>query len=124
MERKLINSYISEFRKYIKPYMKDSVSLKVIAYPATDGCLMTFEFNLRDNENTDVRSESENIQEAMKRSNLFDKPQKASAIDGTKMVITPTLLVVLKGVKDSNWETSAAKSDVLKFINALDKKGR
>lgn len=122
MKRVYIESYISDFRRFISPFLKDAVSLGVIAYPAKDGCLMLFEFNKGNDSSTDIRSESENIQEAMRRSNLFDKPQKASSIQGTKMVITPTLLVVLKGVSESNWSSSSAKSDVVKFVNALENK--
>lgn len=122
MEKHIIKTYIDNFRRFIYPHLKDNVFMEVVAYPAKDGCLMLFEFNNLKNNDTDIRSKSENIQEAMMRSNIFDKPKEAPAIQGTKMVITHSHLIILKGDKDSNWDSDTAKRDVEKFINALNKR--
>lgn len=96
--------------------------MEVVAYPAKDGCLMLFGFNDKGDNSTDIRARAENIQEAMRRSGMFDRPKEAPSIEGTKMVITSSCLVALKGAKESNWTLECAKSDVSKFINALNKR--
>lgn len=122
MEKHIIKKYIENFRRFVYPHLKDNVSMEAVAYPAKDGCLMLFEFNVLGNNNTDIRSKSETIQEAMQRSNMFDKPKDVPSIQGTKMVITQNHLIILKGIKDSNWSYETAKNEVDKFINALNRK--
>ena len=122
MEKGLIKKYIESFRRYIYPHLRDSVSLEVVAFPAKDGCLLIFEFNKDDNNSTIIKSKSNTIQEAMKKSDLFGKPQDVPSIKGTKMVLTPNHLVVLKGPIVDNWDNDAAKRDVNKFVDAVNKK--
>ena len=80
---------------------------------------MVFQFNVDGLGNTEIRSVSETIQEAMKRSDLFDEPEKLSAIDGTKSVVTSKLLVILKGKREDNWNVRAARHDVNGFIKVV-----
>lgn len=120
MERALINNYLSNFRRLVSPFLKQDVSLKSVVYPFKKGALIVVEFNYDGNGNTDYRSQSENIQEALRRSNLFEDPENASDIDGTKLFIQKNKLIALKGESDSNWDAVSAKSDVTSFINAID----
>ena len=120
MERTLINNYLSNFRRLISPFLKEDVSLKTVVYPFEKGSLIVFEFNYDGNGNTDFRSESKSIQDALRRSNLFEDPENASDIEGTKCFVQKNKLITMKGCKESNWDASSAKSDVIGFINALD----
>lgn len=122
MEKTLVKKYIESFRRFIYPHLRESVSMEVVAYPARDGCLFVFEFNKDDNNGTAIKSKSNTIQEAMQKSDLFDKPQDAPTIQGTKMVLTPNHLVMIKGAISENWNTEAAKRDVSKFVDAVNKK--
>lgn len=122
MERTLINNYLSNFRRLISPFLKQNVSLKAVVYPYEKGSLIIIEFNYEGNGNTDFRSGSKSIQEALKRSNLFEDPENATDIEGTKSFIQKNKLITLKGCNESNWGADSAKSDVNEFINALDKR--
>lgn len=119
MERTLINNYLSNFRRLVSPFLKQDVSLKSIVYPFKEGALIIVEFNYEGNGNNDFRSESADIQEALRRSNLFEDPENAKEVEGTKLFIQKNKLIALKGSKDSNWNATSAKSDVTGFIDAL-----
>ena len=121
MERTLINNYLSNFRRLVSPFLKQDVSLKSIVYPFKEGALIIVEFNYDGNGNNDFRSESADIQEALRRSNLFEDPENAKEVEGTKLFIQKNKLIALKGGKDSNWNATSAKSDVSGFIDALNK---
>lgn len=121
MERSLINNYLSNFRRLVSPFLKQDVSLKTIVYPFKDGSLIVMEFNYEGNGNTDFRSQSNCAQEALRRSNLFEDPENAPEIEGTKIFVQRNKLIALKGEKESNWDVVSAKSDVIEFVKSLDK---
>ena len=119
MERETINRYITNFRRYIAPYTKKDVSVKAIAYPYTNGALIVFEMGFNSSSNTDYKSESESMQEAMKKTNLFDNPEQASEIS-SKVIWSRNLVVVIKCNEGSYWSEKAAKNDVDNLMKSIE----
>ena len=120
MNKDTINSYLINLRRFITPFLKADVSLKLIAYPFEDGAVIVGDFSINGNNNTESRSESQSFTEAITKTNLFDEPELMQPIDNTKIVIGTNKFVVIKG-SNAGWSDKDAETDVKKIVDALPK---
>lgn len=120
MEKDLINRYIINFRRFVAPYTKEDVSIKAVVYPYTNGAIIVFQLDFNSSNNTDYRSLSSSMQEAMKRTNLFDNPQDASDITSTKVIVNKNTIIVIKGDDAELWQDKSAKTDVSNIISSIE----
>src|SRR3712207_7959419 len=72
MERDIINRYVINFKRFIAPFTKEGVSIKTSIYPYTDGSIIVFEMDFNASGNTEYKSNSETMQEAMRKTQMFD----------------------------------------------------
>lgn len=120
MNKDSTNSYLINLRRFITPFLKADVSLKLIAYPFERGAVIVGDFGINGNNNTESRSESQNLNEAIAKTNLFDQPELLQPIDNTKIIIGQDKFVVIKG-QFAGWTEKDAESDVKKIVNSQPK---
>lgn len=120
MNKDSINSYLINLRRFITPFLKADVSLKLIAYPFERGAVIVGDFGINGNNNTELRSESQNLNEAIAKTNLFDQPELLQPIDNTKIIIGQDKFVVIKG-QLAGWTEKNAESDVKKIVDSQPK---
>lgn len=121
MEKEVINRYITNFRRHIAPFTKKDVSVKATVYPYINGALVVFEMKLNASSNTEYKSESDNMQEAMKKSDLFDNPKEATEIK-SKIIWGRNLVVIIKCSDNELWTENAAKADVNALMESIAEK--
>lgn len=120
MDKEIINSYIINVRRFIAPFLKPNVSIKFVVYPFTDGAVMVGDFGLNANNNTEFKSESLTINEAIAKTNLFDKPSDLQPIQNTKIILGNGKMVIIKG-EDASWSEKDAEDDVRKILSSMSK---
>lgn len=121
MEREVIGRYITNFRRFVTPFTKEGVSVKAVAYPYASGAVIVFDMNFDAISSTEYRSESGTMQEALRKTNLFDSPEDATTIENTKVVWTGNYVIVMKGENQSLWSEKASKVDVDNLIESVSK---
>ncbi|MBR0166121.1 MAG: hypothetical protein IJQ13_04505 [Prevotella sp.] len=121
MERDVVGRYITNFRRFVTPYTKEGVSIKAIAYPYPHGAVIVFDMNFDAASSTEYRSDSVTMQEALKKTNLFDSPEEATTVKNTKVVWTDNYVIVMKGEDSDLWSEKASKSDVDNLIESISK---
>ncbi|WP_333615551.1 hypothetical protein [Bacteroides pyogenes] len=124
MERDIINRYVINFKRFIAPFTKEGVSIKTSIYPYTDGSIIVFEMDFNASGNTEYKSNSETMQEAMRKTQMFDHPEHATSISNTKLIWKDNIVVVIKSDKTSLWDEDAALSDVNNLISSIQKDGQ
>lgn len=122
MERELIGRYIANFRRFISPFTKDGVSVKATAYPYKHGGIVVFKMNFEGHSSTEFRAESESMQEAMRMTELFDKPEDATTITSTKIVWEGNTVIIIKGESQMLWDERASKTDVDNLLRSIEEK--
>lgn len=119
MEKDTINKYILNFRRLLAPYIKKDVSIKAIVYPHTHGAIIVFKMDFNASNNTEFKSDSETIQEAMKKSNLFDSPDDANEIQ-SKVIWTKNLIIIIKNDEEEFWTDKYANRDVNNLVKSIE----
>lgn len=120
MEKDTINRYITNFRRFIAPFAKEDVSVKAVAYPYSGGAIVVFELGINASSNTEYKSSSETMQEAMKKTNLFDTPEDATEITSSKMLWFKNYVIVIKADEESLWSDKAARKDVDNLLKSIE----
>ncbi len=120
MTKDTINSYIINFRRFITPFLKPDVSIRFISYPFDNGVVMVGEFGINGNNNTDTRAESKTLNEAIAKTNLFDRPNDLQPINNTKIIIGNGKIVI-KG-ENASCSEKEANEDVNKFLSSMSDK--
>jgi len=121
MTKDTINSYLINFRRFITPFLKPDVSIRFITYPFKDGAVLVSEFDMNGNNNTEYRADSSTLNEAIAKTNLFDKPNELQPINNTKIIIGNGKVVIIKGTSAS-WTEKEANEDVNKFLSSISGK--
>ena len=103
MKKEIINSYIINFRRLFSPYTKPDVSIKITVYPYSDGAIIIMELNYNSSNNTEFKSESTSMAEAMSKTNLFDEPNDAMSIHTTRIFSQNNKIIIIKGEEEDLW---------------------
>lgn len=119
MEKDTINKYILNFRRSLAPYLKEDVSIKAIVYPHKYGAIIVFKMDFNASNNTEYKSDSETIQEAMRKSNLFDSPDDANDIQ-SKVIWTQNLIIIIKNNEEEFWTNEYANRDVSNLVKSIE----
>lgn len=122
MKKEIINSYIINFRRLFSPYTKPDVSIKITVYPYTDGAIIIMELNYNSSNNTEFKSESTSMAEAMSKTNLFDEPNEAMPIHTTKIFSQNNKIIIIKGGEEDLWTNKSAQNDIDNFLTSLKKR--
>lgn len=121
MERETIGRYITNFRRFVTPYTKEGVSVRAVAYPYPHGAVIVFDMNFDAASGTEYRSDSATMQEALRKTNLFDSPEDATTVTRTRVVWTANNVIVMKGEDPALWSEKASKADVDNLIESISK---
>lgn len=119
MEKDIINKYIANFRIFLSPYMKNDVTMKVVAYPYDDGAILVIELAVGKSNSTEIKSNSMTLVGAMAKTNLFEEPERAVSISGTKIVVSNSKIVIIKSSEKKHWTAKSAFDDVSKIMDFL-----
>lgn len=122
MKKEIINSYIINFRRLFSPYTKPDVSIKITVYPYTDGAIIIMELNYNSSNNTEFKSESTSMGEAMSKTNLFDEPDEAMPIHTTRIFSQNNKIIIIKGEEEDLWTNKSAQNDIDIFLTSLKKR--
>lgn len=120
MDKEIINSYIINVRRFIAPFLKPNVSIRFIVYPFSGGAVIVGEFGLNANNNTEFKSESPTINDAIAKTNLFDKPNDLQPIQNTKIILGNGTIVIIKG-ECASWSEKDAEEDVRRILSSMSK---
>lgn len=123
MNKELITQYISNFKRAMSFFLKRDVAIKAIVYPYANGGIIVFEFLLNDSGNTEFKSESKTMQEAVEKTKLFDKPYSATDEMFTKTIISGNKVIIVKSSNKDVWNNSAAEKDVKGIAYYMSKNG-
>lgn len=119
MEKDIINKYIANFRIFLSPYMKNDVTMKVVAYPYDDGAILVIELAVGKSNSTEIKSNSMTLVGAMAKTNLFEEPERSVSISGTKIVVSNSKIVIIKSSEKKHWTAKSAFDDVSKIMDFL-----
>ena len=123
MEKDIINKYIANFRTFLSPYMKNDVTMKTTAYPYDGGAILVIELALGKSNATEFKSNSVTLVGAMAKTGLFEEPESSVSINGTKLVVSSSKVVIIKSSEKHLWKPRAAFDDVSKIMDFIaDKK--
>lgn len=123
MEKDIINKYIANFRIFFSPYMKNDVTMKVVAYPYNDGAILVIELAKGKSSDTNFKSNSVTLVGAMDKTGLFEEPDNPVSIKGSRIIVSNTKIVIIKSSEHELWSVKAAFEDVSKIMNFItDKK--
>lgn len=122
MKKEIINSYIINFRRLFSPYTKPDVSIKITVYPYPDGAIIIMELNYNSSNNTEFKSESTSMREAMSKTNLFDEPDEAMPIHTTRIFSQNNKIIIIKGEEEDLWTNKSAQNDIDIFLTSLKKR--
>lgn len=119
MEKDIINKYIANFRIFLSPYMKNDVTMKVVAYPYDEGAIVVVELAVGKSSSTEIKSNSVTLVGAMSKSGLFEEPERPVYIRGTKIVVSNSKIVIIKSSEKKQWTPKTAFDDVSKIMDFL-----
>ena len=122
MKKEIINSYIINFRRLFSPYTKPDVSIKITVYPYSDGAIIIMELNYNSSNNTEFKSESTSMAEAMSKTNLFDEPNDAMSIHTPRIFSQNNKIIIIKGEEEDLWTNKSAQNDIDNFLTSLKKR--
>lgn len=122
MEKDIINKYSANFRIFLSPFMKNDVTMKLVAYPYDDGAIMVIELAVGKSNSTEIKSNSVTLVGAMDKTNLFEEPERPVSIKGTKIVVSNSKVVIIKSSESELWDAKAAYKDVKNIMNFITEK--
>ena len=120
MNKTALTTYLINFRRLFSKYLKPDVGVQIIAYPFDKGAIIIADpkFNIPNKD--EIRSESADINEAMKRTNLFENPSEANIVSGTKIIISDSKIIIIKEDKEGQWTEESANSDIHKVVKSIN----
>lgn len=119
MDKTIINQYLNNFRIKLSRYLKSGVGIQTITYPFDGGAVIVIELGFEIPTKEDIRSKSDSLQEAVKRSNLFEHPEGVQDIPGTSILLVKNKILILKTQNAEYWSEDAVRNDVNKIISSL-----
>lgn len=119
MGKDIINKYTANFRIFLSPYMKNDVTMKVVAYPYDDGAILVIELAEGKSNSTEIKANSVTLVGAMAKTNLFEEPEKPVSISGSKIIVSNSRIVIIKSSEKKHWTAKSAFDDVSKIMDFL-----
>jgi hypothetical protein len=118
MDRQEIQTYINNFRRLFSRFLKPDVGIQSTVYPFDKGSVIVYELGLNLQNKDDLRSNSKEITEALKRTNLFEneKGDQIHSFVGTNILLIKNKIVVIKDENPNEWTEEKAQLDIEKII--------
>lgn len=118
MDRQEIQMYINNFRRLFSRFLKPDVGIQSTIFPFDKGSVIVYELGLNLQNKDDLRSNSKEISEALKRTNLFEneKGNQIHSFVGTNILLIKNKIVVIKDENPNEWTEEKAQLDIEKII--------
>lgn len=122
MEKQDVQKYINNFRRLFSSYLKPNVSIQSTVYPFEKGAIIVFELNVNSLNKDDIRTSSNDIYEAFKRTNLFenDKNEPLHSFAGTNIILIKNKIVLIKDNNLSEWTLDKVENDIEKIVKPTE----
>lgn len=122
VDRQVVIEYLNNFRRLLSKYLKSGVGVQTISYPFDNGVIIVVELGSGIATKDENRTKSNNLREALYRTNLFEEIDSVPEIPGTSILLSMNKIVILKTVDSKQWSEDSAKADVTNVINAIRSK--
>lgn len=118
MEKQDIQKYINNFRRLFSSYLKPNVGMQTTVYPFDKGAIIVVELNIETLNKDDIRTKSNDIQDALKRTNLFESEKKEDIHNfvGTNIILIKNKVVFIKDNNLSEWTLNKVEQDIEKIV--------
>ncbi len=118
MEKQDIQKYINNFRRLFSSYLKPNVGMKSTVFPFDKGAVIVIELNIDSLNKDDIRAKSNDIQDALKKTNLFESEKKEDIHNfvGTNIILVKNKVVFIKDNNLSEWTLSKVEQDIDKIV--------
>ena len=118
MEKQDIQKYINNFRRLFSSYLKPNVGMQTTVYPFDKGAIIVIELNIETLNKDDIRTKSNDIQDALKRTNLFESEKKEDIHNfvGTNIILIKNKVVFIKDNNLSEWTLNKVEQDIEKIV--------
>jgi hypothetical protein len=122
MEKQDIQKYINNFRRLFSSYLKPNVGMQTTVYPFDKGAIIVFELNIDSLNKDEIRAKSIDVQDALKRTNLFEKEKRESLHNfiGTNIILAGNKVVIIKDNNLSEWTLYKLEKDIEKIIKPVE----
>lgn len=122
VDRQVLIEYLNNFRRLLSKYLKSGVGVQTISYPFDNGVIVVVELGSGIATKDENRTKSNNLRDALYRTNLFEEIDSVPEIPGTSILLSMNKIVILKTVDSKQWSEDSAKADVTNVINAIRSK--
>lgn len=124
MDRQDIQNYINNFRRYLSGFLKSDVGLQTTVYPYGEGCVIVCELGINLLSKDEIRTQSKDIAEALKRTTIFEqeKGEHTQSFLGTNIILTKNKIVLIKDDNDKEWTEDKAQQDISKILSPSKEK--
>ena len=119
--RQILQQYVNDFRRHISPFLRPSVGVACVVYPALDpGALLEFTMGLGIASEDRIKDTvpTVNVALAAVEQRAFGGNLAGFRFSGTNVIGEGNRIIIIKGEDSlSYWSNEAALQDVLKIIN-------
>ncbi len=122
VDRQVVIEYLNNFRRLLSKYLKSGVGVQTTSYPFDGGVIMVVELGSGIVTKDENRTKSNNLKEALHRTNLFEEADFVPEIPGTSILLSMNKIVILKTTDSKQWSEDSAKVDITNVINAIRNK--
>ena len=122
VDRQVVIEYLNNFRRLLSKYLKSGVGVQTTSYPFDGGVIMVVELGSGIVTKDENRTKSNNLKEALHRTNLFEEADFVPEIPGTSILLSMNKIVLLKTTDSKQWSEDSAKTDITNVINAIRNK--
>ena len=92
--------------------------MQTTVYPFDKGAIIVIELNIETLNKDDIRTKSNDIQDALKRTNLFESEKKEDIHNfvGTNIILIKNKVVFIKDNNLSEWTLNKVEQDIEKIV--------
>lgn len=121
LERQVVTQYLNNFRRLFSRFLKSGVGIQTISYPFEDGIVMVIELGFDIPTKEENRTNSKDLKEALKRTNLFEGEDFPQEIPGTTIILSKNKIIIIKNNDEGQWSENAVKTDINNIFTILKK---
>lgn len=124
MDRQEIQNYINNFRRLFSRYLKSDVGIQSTVFPFDKGSVLVNELGINMPNKDEIRSNSKEISEALKRTNLFENEngEHINSFVGTNILLIKNKIVIIKDANEKEWSEEQSQLDIEKIIQQINNK--
>lgn len=122
IDKQVLNQYLNNFRRLFSRFLKSGVGLQTISFPFNEGVVIVVELGIGIPTKEESRTNSKDLREALKRTNLFEDNDVLQEIPGTTIILSKNKIVILKNDSADQWSEEAVKVDIRNIITPIKRK--